>query len=231
MLSFDEKTQVQALNRTQPLLPIDFGKTEKRTHDYVRHGTTNLFAALEVHTGQVHTDCFPRRRTSEFLSFMDKVSAAYPAEQELHVIMDNLSTHSGPDVDAWLAEHPNVRLHYTPTGSSWMNMVEIWLGIITRQATAGHVHLPTPPHPQDRGVRSPLERQRRTLRVDRDRRRDPREGRHTSARLPQTPRQQLKVNDHHYTTLALPGGASRPTHDQLGASRRGFRGRYAVDER
>ncbi|MGE5828258.1 MAG: IS630 family transposase, partial [Micromonosporaceae bacterium] len=100
----------------------------------VRHGTTNLFAALEVHTGQVHTDCLPRRRTSEFLSFMDKVSAAYPAKPELHVIMDNLSTHSGPDVDAWLIEHPNVTLHYTPTGSSWMNMVESWLGIITRQA-------------------------------------------------------------------------------------------------
>jgi transposase len=134
VLSFDEKTQVQALNRTQPLLPIDFGRTEKRTHDYVRHGTTNLFAALEVHTGQVHTDCFPRRRTSEFLSFMDKVTAAYPAERELHVVMDNLSTHSGSDVDAWLTQHPNVTLHYTPTGSSWMNMVEIWLGIITRQA-------------------------------------------------------------------------------------------------
>jgi transposase len=134
VLSFDEKTQVQALNRTQPLLPIDFGRTEKRTHDYVRPGTTNLFAALEVHTGQVHADCLPRRRTSEFLSFMDKVSAVYPVERELHVIMDNLSTHSGPDVDAWLAEHPNVTLHYTPTGSSWMNMVEIWLGIITRQA-------------------------------------------------------------------------------------------------
>lgn len=134
VLSFDEKTQVQALDRTQPLLPIDFGRTEKRTHDYVRHGTTNLFAALEVHTGQVHANCFPRRRTSEFLSFMDKVSAAYPATQELHVIMDNLSTHSGPDVNAWLDKHPNVKLHYTPTGSSWMNMVEIWLGNITRQA-------------------------------------------------------------------------------------------------
>jgi len=134
VLSFDEKTQVQALDRVQPLLPIDFAKTEKRTHDYVRHGTTNLFAALEVHSGQVHADCFPRRRTVEFLSFMDRVVAAYPAKQELHVIMDNLSTHSGDDVDAWLARHPNVNLHYTPTGSSWLNMVETWLGIITRQA-------------------------------------------------------------------------------------------------
>jgi transposase len=134
VLSFDEKTQVQALDRTQPLLPIDFARTEKRTHDYVRHGTTNLFAALEVHTGQIHADCFPRRRTVEFLAFMNRLVAAYPAEQPLHVIMDNLSTHSGEDVDKWLAKHSNVTLHYTPTGSSWLNMIETWLGIITRQA-------------------------------------------------------------------------------------------------
>jgi transposase len=134
VLSFDEKTQVQALDRTQPLLPIDFDRTDKRTHDYVRHGTTNLFAALEVHSGQVHAECFPRRRTVEFLAFMDRVSAAYPTDQPLHVIMDNLSTHSGDDVDKWLAEHSNITLHYTPTGSSWLNMVETWLGIITRQA-------------------------------------------------------------------------------------------------
>lgn len=134
VLSFDEKTQVQALDRTQPLLPIDFDKTEKRTHDYVRHGTTNLFAALEVHTGQVRADCFPRRRTVEFLAFMNRVVTAYPAEQPMHVIMDNLSTHSGDEVDTWLGRHPNVTLHYTPIGSSWLNMVETWLGIITRQA-------------------------------------------------------------------------------------------------
>jgi transposase len=90
--------------------------------------------SLEVHSGQVHADCFPRRRTVEFLAFMNRVVAAYPAEQQLHVIMDNLSTHSGDDVDTWLASHPNVALHYTPTGSSWVNMVETWLGIITRQA-------------------------------------------------------------------------------------------------
>jgi transposase len=93
-----------------------------------------MFAALEVHSGQVHADCFSRRRTVEFLAFMNRVAAAYPAEQELHVVMDNLSTHSGEDIDAWLAKHPNVTLHYTPTGSSWLNMVETWLGIITRQA-------------------------------------------------------------------------------------------------
>ncbi len=133
VLSVDEKTQVQALERTQPLLPISFSKSEKRTHDYVRHGTTNLFAALDVATGEVIGECFPRRRTSEFITFMDQVAGAH-ADRELHVILDNLSTHSGADVDAWLAAHPNVSFHFTPTGSSWLNQIEIWFGIITRQA-------------------------------------------------------------------------------------------------
>lgn len=133
VLSLDEKTQVQALDRTQPLLPMDFVTTEKRTHGYVRHGTTNLFAAFNVSDGNVIGKCFPRRRTTEFLKFLDHVAARYP-DRELHVIVDNLSTHSGDDIDAWLAEHPRVCLHYTPTGSSWLNQVEIWFGIITRQA-------------------------------------------------------------------------------------------------
>jgi transposase len=133
VLSLDEKTQVQALDRTQPVLPMDFGKTEKRTHDYIRHGTTNLFAALNTATGGVIGRCFDRRRTAEFLRFMDQVVAAYP-EPELHVVLDNLSTHTGEDVDGWLAKHPHVTFHFTPTGSSWLNQVEIWFGIITRQA-------------------------------------------------------------------------------------------------
>lgn len=133
VLSVDEKTQIQALDRTQPLLPVTFGKTEKRTHDYVRHGTTNLFAALNTGTGEIAGRCFQRRRTSEFLKFMDQVAGQHPG-QELHVILDNLSTHSGKTVEAWLARHPNVSFHFTPKGSSWMNQVEIWFGIITRQA-------------------------------------------------------------------------------------------------
>ena len=133
VLSVDEKTQVQALDRTQPLLPMDFSATEKRTHDYVRHGTTNLFAALNTGNGQVIGKCFPRRRTAEFVRFLDHVAARY-RNQELHVIVDNLSTHSGDDIDTWLATHPRVHLHYTPTGSSWINQVETWFGIITRQA-------------------------------------------------------------------------------------------------
>lgn len=133
VLSVDEKTQVQALDRTQPLLPVTFEKNEKRTHDYVRHGTTNLFAALNTGTGEVTGKCFPRRRTSEFLKFMDEVVTRHPG-QEVHVILDNLSTHSGGKVEKWLSEHPDVTFHFTPKGSSWMNQVEIWFGIITRQA-------------------------------------------------------------------------------------------------
>lgn len=133
VLCVDEKTQVQALDRTQPLLPIDFDRTEKRTHDYVRHGTTNLFAALEVATGKVTARCFPKRRSPEFLAFMKQVAAAYP-DRELHVVVDNLSTHTTDEVKAWLAEHPRITFHFTPTGSSWLNMIETWFGIITRQA-------------------------------------------------------------------------------------------------
>jgi len=133
VLSIDEKTQVQALDRTQPVLPIDFAKTEKRTHDYVRHGTTNLFAALDTGTGEVLGQCYQRRRTAEFLKFMDTVVARY-GDREIHAVLDNLSTHKGEDVDAWLTKHPNVTFHFTPTGSSWLNQVEIWFNIITRQA-------------------------------------------------------------------------------------------------
>lgn len=133
VLSIDEKTQVQALDRTQPLLPMTFSKNEKRTHDYVRHGTTNLFAAFNTATGEVVGCCFARRRTTEFLKFMDQVVAAHGG-REIHVVLDNLSTHSGSDVDVWATRHPKVTFHFTPTGSSWLNQVETWFGIITKQA-------------------------------------------------------------------------------------------------
>src|SRR5215468_9511275 len=133
VLSMDEKTQVQALDRTQPLLPMTFGASEKRTHDYIRHGTTNLFAALNIGTGKVIGRCFDRRRTVEFLKFMNQVVHQHP-DTDLHVILDNLSTHKGADVEQWLAKHPRVRFHFTPTGSSWLNQIETWFGIITRQA-------------------------------------------------------------------------------------------------
>ena len=134
VLSYDEKTQVQALQRTQPLLPVDFGKTEKRTHDYKRHGTTNLLAALNVLAGRVHGRCYNQKRTVDFLSFMNIVLRSYPKRQEIHIVLDNLASHASPDVRTWLAKHPNVTFHFTPVGSSWMNQIEIWFGIATRKA-------------------------------------------------------------------------------------------------
>jgi transposase len=129
----DEKSQVQALDRTQPILPIRPGLPEKATHDYIRHGTTTLFAALEIATGKVTDACYPGHRHQEFLRFLKKVAAACPG-RELHVVCDNYATHKHPAVKAWLAKNLRVTLHYTPTGCSWLNMVEIFFSIITRQA-------------------------------------------------------------------------------------------------
>ena len=133
VLSLDEKTQVQALDRTQPLLPIEFHAGEKRTHDYVRHGTTNLFAALNVGTGEVIGECRPSRDGTTFLAFLRKAVAPYRGRQ-IHVVLDNLSIHTTPEVRAWLDANPHVRFQFTPTRSSWMNQIETWFGIITRQA-------------------------------------------------------------------------------------------------
>lgn len=133
VLCVDEKSGVQALDRTQPLLPMTFGKTEKRTHDYVRHGTINLFGALDVFTGEVVGECYPRRGSDEFLAFMKSVATKY-VDRELHVVVDNLGTHFTPEVRHWLAEHPSITFHRTPVGASWLNQIEIWFGLITRQA-------------------------------------------------------------------------------------------------
>jgi transposase len=133
VLSLDEKTQVQALDRTQPMLPITFDATEKRTHDYVRHGTTNLFAALNVGTGEVFGECTPTRDGANFLAFVKKAVKPH-AGRDIHVVLDNLSTHTTPEVMAWLEDNPHVQFHFTPVGSSWINQIETWFGIITRQS-------------------------------------------------------------------------------------------------
>ncbi|WP_229882614.1 IS630 family transposase, partial [Streptomyces alanosinicus] len=133
VLSVDEKTQIQALDRTQPVLPVTFAATEKRTHDYIRHGTTNLFAALNVATGEVLGECKPSRNAADFLAFLKKAVKPYQG-REIHVVLDNLSTHTTPEVKAWLAKNPHVHFHFTPIGSSWLNQIEIWFGIITRQS-------------------------------------------------------------------------------------------------
>jgi transposase len=133
VLCVDEKSQVQALDRTAPILALRPGIPEKQTHDYVRHGTTTLFAALEVATGKVTDACYPRHRHEEFLRFLRQVAKAYP-RRKLHIVVDNYATHKHPAVRAWLAKNPRITLHFTPTSGSWMNMVEIFFGIITRQA-------------------------------------------------------------------------------------------------
>ena len=132
VLCVDEKTQVQALNRTQPILPLRPGLPEGRTHDYKRNGTTNLYAALQIATGQVLTDCQPRHRHQEFLAFLRQIVRAYP-DGELHIVLDNSSTHTTPEIQSWLSRHTRVHFHFTPTGASWMNMVETWFSILTRQ--------------------------------------------------------------------------------------------------
>src|SRR3954453_19363261 len=133
VLCVDEKSQVQALDRTQPTLPMQPQLPERRTHDYVRHGNTTLFAALEIATGTVTAACKPRHRHQEFLTFLKQVARAYP-ERELHLIMDNYAAHKRVEVRAWLAAHPRVQVHFTPTSGSWLNLVEVWFGIIERQA-------------------------------------------------------------------------------------------------
>jgi len=133
VLSIDEKSQIQALDRTAPILPMRPGLPEKATHDYVRHGTTTLFAALEVATGKVTDACYPRHRHEEFLRFLKHVAKAYP-RVKLHIVADNYATHKHPAVQSWLARNPRITMHFTPTSGSWLNMVEIFFGIITRQA-------------------------------------------------------------------------------------------------
>jgi len=133
VLSIDEKSQIQALDRTAPILPMRPGLPEKASHDYVRHGTTTLFAALEVATGKVTDACYPRHRSDEFLKFLKQLAKAYP-RVPLHIVCDNYATHKHPTVQAWLARNPRISMHFTPTSGSWLNMVEIFFGIITRQA-------------------------------------------------------------------------------------------------
>jgi transposase len=133
VLCVDEKSQIQALDRTAPMLPMQPGLPERRTHDYVRHGTTTLFAALEIATGKITGRCQPRHRHQEFLRFLKQVTRAYP-DVELHLVMDNYAAHKRIEIRDWLAANPRVHVHFTPTSASWMNLVEVWFGIIERQA-------------------------------------------------------------------------------------------------
>jgi putative transposase len=134
VLCVDEKSQVQALERTQPVLPMGLGYVEGITHDYVRHGTTTLFAALDIANGSVITQCKPRHRHQEFLSFLRHIQASVPEQLDVHLICDNYATHKHVKVRGWLARHPRFHVHFTPTYSSWLNQVERWFALITNQA-------------------------------------------------------------------------------------------------
>jgi putative transposase len=134
VLCVDEKSQIQALNRTQPVLPMGLGYVEGVTHDYVRHGTTTLFAALDIATGAVFAECKARHRHQEFLTFLRSLDACVPTELDVHLIVDNYATHKHAKVRTWLARHPRFHIHYTPTYSSWLNQVERWFGLITQRA-------------------------------------------------------------------------------------------------
>jgi len=131
VLSVDEKSQVQALDRTQPGLPMKKGRAGTMTHDYKRHGTTTLFAALDIATGKVVHDCLPRHRHQEFLSFMRKVERSVEPGLDIHVIVDNYATHKHPRVRQWLKQHPRVQFHFVPTSSSWLNLVERFFSELT----------------------------------------------------------------------------------------------------
>lgn len=131
VLCVDEKSQIQALNRTQPGLPMKKGRCGTLTHDYKRNGTTTLFAALNILDGTVIGDCMPRHRHQEFLKFLRHLDREFPANQDLHLIVDNYGTHKHAKVKAWLARHPRFHLHFTPTSSSWLNLVERWFAKLT----------------------------------------------------------------------------------------------------
>jgi len=133
VLCVDEKSQIQALDRTQPVLPLRPGIPARQTHDYERHGTTTLFAALNVLDGSVIGSCLPRHRHGEFIRFLERIEGATPRRREIHLILDNYGTHTHPKVKEWFAEHPRYHLHFTPTSASWLNLVERWFAEITRK--------------------------------------------------------------------------------------------------
>jgi transposase len=143
VLCVDEKSQIQALDRTQPLLPMRPGQVERRTHDYVRHGTTSLFAALDAKSGKIIGQLQRRHRAIEFRKFLDTIDAAVPGELEVHLILDNYGTHKTPMIHRWLARRPRFHLHFTPTSASWLNLVERWFALLTDKQIKRGAHKST----------------------------------------------------------------------------------------
>lgn len=140
VLCVDEKSQIQALDRSQPMLPLRPGQAARRTHDYKRHGTTSLFAALDVATGRVIGQCYPRHRAAEFRRFLDQIEAQVPPGLDVHLVMDNYATHKTPMIRAWLARRPRWHVHLTPTSSSWLNQVERFFALLTERQLRRGVH-------------------------------------------------------------------------------------------
>lgn len=140
VLCVDEKSQIQALDRSAPVLPMMPGLPERRTHDYVRHGITTLFAALDVATGEIYGSIHRRHRAVEFKKFLTKLDAQVPADLDVHLICDNYATHKSPSVVKWLADHPRFHMHFTPTYSSWLNQVERWFALLTDQKLRRGAH-------------------------------------------------------------------------------------------
>ena len=140
VLCVDAKSQIQALDRTRPLLPLRPGQAERRSHDYVRHGTTSLFAALDARTGQVIGQCHRRHRALEFRKFLDAIESAVPAELDVHLIADNYATHKTALIRNWFAKRPRFHIHFTPTSASWLNLVERWFGLLTEKQLRRGVH-------------------------------------------------------------------------------------------
>lgn len=155
VLCVDEKSQIQALDRTQPMLPLAPGIAERRTHDYVRHGTTTLFAALDVASGTVIGELHRRHRGKEFLAFLRTIDANVPAELEVHLVMDNYGTHKTPSIKGWLARHPRFKVHFTPTSSSWLNLVERWFSLLSERQIKRGTHRST--FELERAIRSYLD--------------------------------------------------------------------------
>jgi len=143
VLCLDEKSQIQALERTQPILPLVFGQSARATATYARHGTTNLFAALDIRTGKVIGECYPLKRATEFRRFLNRVHDEVPPTLEVHLVVDNSSIHNTPAIRQWLKRHPRFHIHFTPTYSSWLNLVERWFAKLTNDALRRASHLDT----------------------------------------------------------------------------------------
>lgn len=144
VFSFDEKSQIQALERAQPVLPMDLGQPERQTHNYIRHGTLDLFAALNVATGEVIARCKHKHRSADFVAFLRELNERVEAKLQVHVVLDNLATHKAPVVQRWVARHPRFHFHFTPTYASWLNLVERFFGLLTEQALRRGSHTSIP---------------------------------------------------------------------------------------